>query len=116
MLNMVLNGPRDALEWFIVENNISNFFCRLDGEPELGKRAVVSDILRAEACRFAPLAEFDQLEFYVRRCDVHITKCKVLIDGVEDSAQGQHLVRFLKNMSEIKSMLQAALGEGPHGP
>jgi hypothetical protein len=113
---MVHDGPSEALEWFIVENNVSNFFRRLDGEQELGKRAVLSDILHAEARRFVPLAaKFGDLEFYVRRCDVQITRCKLLIEGAEKSAQVQQLERFLQNMSTIKTMLQSALDEGGQG-
>lgn len=104
---MARDGRDDALDRFIVESNVSNFFERLDTEQEPGKCAVLSDILRAEACMYCHLVgNIEKLEFYLGCCHAHITRCELLISAA-DSSDKKQLRKFLQNMIEVRQTLQS---------
>lgn len=109
MFAMVQETREDALERFIVENNVSHFLHRLDHEQDAGKRAIVSQILLEEENHYCRLAgSLDQLEIYISKCDAHIVKYQPLIDGADGSAPQQELQKFVRIMREIRNTLQSA--------
>jgi hypothetical protein len=112
MLGMVPN--EDALERFIVENNVANFFQRLAGEQDAGKCVIVSQILLEETNRYGRLAgTLDKLEVYICQCDVQIEKYRALIEGADDADRQQALRTFVQIMREIRNRLQSL--HAPHG-
>lgn len=105
---MVQDRRDDALERFIVENNVANFFQRLDGEQDGGKRAILSQVLLEEENRYCRLAGvLDQVEIYISKCDFHIEKYQPLIDRADDSAQQRELQKFVRIMRAVKNTLQS---------
>lgn len=97
----------DKIERFVTERNVSAFFSKVDAEPNLAKRIVLSRLLLEEANKFAHEAMWlDNIDTYIFKCDCQIKMHQALLkDRVRDGADASLIEHILENIQAIRKIL-----------